>query len=171
MSKAMNGRPSVAVRIAGHEYKIRSAGDSEGLIRIAGYVDRAMDRVRERTGTVASLDLAVLTCLNLAREILAMRDQLANGPDEARLRGLIEQVEAVVVGRALAMPESAGEIALTASDNDSSAPAHAATVRNLELPSIEDLRDHMASPAAADGLPALDVPAPRVAAGGRDRNG
>ena len=72
----MSGGPnrrSVAVWIAGHEYRIRSDGDDEGLIRIAGYVDRAMQRVRERTGTVDSLDVAVLTCLNLAREILELK--------------------------------------------------------------------------------------------------
>ena len=69
------GKDSVAVRIAGHEYKIRSDGDVDGLREIASYVDRAMARVRERTGTVDTLDVAVLTCLNLAREIKALHEE------------------------------------------------------------------------------------------------
>ena len=90
----------VAVRIAGHEYKIRSDGDGEALREIAGYVDRAMNRVRERTGTVDTLDVAVLTCLNLAREILALHDQ--QKPDGAtvveagELQGLIDRVESML---------------------------------------------------------------------------
>ena len=68
------GKDSVAVRIAGHEYKIRSDGDVDALREIASYVDRAMARVRERTGTVDTLDVAVLTCLNLAREIMARHE-------------------------------------------------------------------------------------------------
>ena len=45
---------SVAVQIAGQEYRIRSDADEDALHRLAGYVDRAMGRVRERTGTVDS---------------------------------------------------------------------------------------------------------------------
>ena len=83
-------RRAVAVQIAGHEYKIRSDGDEEGVVRIAGYVDQAMQRVRERTGTVDSLDVAVLTCLNLAREILSIHGAIHGAgasqtvPDPAR---------------------------------------------------------------------------------------
>ena len=64
-------KKSIAVQIAGHKYKILSDGDGESLREIAGYVDAAMNRVRERTGTVDTLDIAVLTALNLAREIIA----------------------------------------------------------------------------------------------------
>lgn len=68
-------KKSVAVRIAGHEYKILTDGDGGSLRQIAADVDRAMKRVRDRTGTVDTLDVAVLTCLNLAREIIDLRDQ------------------------------------------------------------------------------------------------
>lgn len=91
-----SNRLTVSVRIAGHEYRIRGEGDEEGLVRIAGYVDRAMERVRARTGTVDSLDVAVLTCLNLAREILAIHEQRTGEADEVRIRSLIDRVEAVL---------------------------------------------------------------------------
>ena len=70
-------RDVVDVRIAGHDYKIRTETDADLIREIAGYVDRAMNKVRDRTGTVDTLDVAVLTCLNLAREILTLRDENA----------------------------------------------------------------------------------------------
>ena len=87
-------RTSVAVRIAGHEYKLLSDGDEQLLRQIASDVDRAMARVRERTGTVDTLDVSVLTCLNLAREVIALRENRAGSVEDDRMRALIERVEA-----------------------------------------------------------------------------
>ncbi len=156
----------VPVRIAGHEYKIRSSGDSTQLQQIAGYVDRAMKRVRERTGTVDSLDVAVLTCLNLGREILALRERgegqdAATSVDASQLRSLIERVEAVVTIE----PESASP---SAAEGQSGAEAEPALARTLELPSVEALRDRNASADAGsvsgEGEGLVES---RVAAGGR----
>lgn len=149
----------VAVRIAGHEYKIRSDGDPEALREIAGYVDRAMARVRERTGTVDSLDVAVLTCLNLAREILALREartpEGSTAIEDDKLKTLIEQVEAALIVK----PPTAR----TSEDLD---PAQEGGVTTLDLPSVESLRDRSEAEAEES---AEAVSAPRVAAGGRDR--
>lgn len=129
----------VPVRIAGHEYKIRSSGDPSQLQQIASYVDRAMTRVRDRTGTVDTLDVAVLTCLNLAREILALRERgegqhSGASVDALQLRSLIERVEAVV--------------ALEAGPSDQSGAARdqseEALPRTIELPSVESLHDRSA---------------------------
>jgi len=161
-----NSRPSVAVRIAGHEYKIRSDGDEDGLVRIAGYVDQAMERVRERTGTVDSLDVAVLTCLNLAREILAIHGQRSSVMEDEKLRSLIDRVES-----ALAVRENAGR---DASVDESDRPSEAADSRprTLDLPSVESLRERLPSPSAS-GVDRVSQAAPqaRLAAGGRDRVG
>lgn len=157
MSNETKSSSVVAVRIAGHEYKIRSDGDPEGLREIAGYVDRAMARVRERTGTVDSFDVAVLTCLNLAREILALREartpEGSTAVEDHKLQSLIEQVEAAL----LVKPTSAE----AAKDGE---VARDGGVTTLELPSVDSLRDeeHEGDAAGAHA-------APRVAAGGRDR--
>ena len=90
---------AVAVRISGQEYRIRSEADAEYLQRVARCVDVAMDQVRDRTGTVDTLDVAILTSLNLAREVLALRDQTTEqqaAMSSDRLRGLIERVEAAL---------------------------------------------------------------------------
>ena len=149
----------VAVRIAGHEYKVRSENDPEALREIAGYVDRAMNRVRERTGTVDTFDVAVLTCLNLAREILSLREARtpagSTAVEEDKLQGLIERVEEAL----LVKPEP------LVSEEAPAEEVRGATT--LELPSVESLRERDEADAGPedDG----DLAPPRVAAGVGDR--
>jgi cell division protein ZapA (FtsZ GTPase activity inhibitor) len=108
-------RRPVTIKLAGKEYRLRSDASEESMQQVASYVDRLMLQIRERTDTVDSLDIALLTALNLAREAWHLRDQgggsSANGLDEisdqdsdhksekvpdSRLRGLIEQVESAL---------------------------------------------------------------------------
>lgn len=162
-----NDRRAVAVRIAGHDYKIRSDGDEEGLVRIAGYVDQAMQRVRERTGTVDSLDVAVLTCLNLARELLALHEQRSSGAGEERVRELIERVEAAIGHRTGSeSSERSGEVAARDASSAEAKP------RMIELPAVEGIRERLqAGFEAGSGATAEVAQQARVAAGGRDRIG
>jgi cell division protein ZapA len=91
------GRDSVSVRIAGRDYKVRGDADEAWLQKVAGSVDDAMDRIRKRTGTVDSHDLAVLTALNLARELVGIRESIRSagipGADPERLRQLVDLAE------------------------------------------------------------------------------
>lgn len=93
-----SAKPVIAIKLAGKEYRIRSDASEEWLQQVAGYVDQAMQNIRERTDTVDSLDIALLTALNLAREVLSLRTQVsdevfANDISDVRLRDLIEQIE------------------------------------------------------------------------------
>ena len=89
----------VTVRIRGKEFRIRSDAGEESLQRIARYLDDAMARVEERTSTVDSLSVAMLTALNLAREVVEMREDGAlRGGDPGRLREVIELAESALEG-------------------------------------------------------------------------
>lgn len=103
-------KSSVVVQIAGREYRIRSDGDPAWLQQVAGLVDRAMTLIRERTETVDTLEVAVLTALNLGREIVLLRQELSarqaagtgagdgssQPPEPERLRELIELAESAL---------------------------------------------------------------------------
>ncbi len=156
-------KKSVAVRIAGHEYKILTDGDGGSLRQIAADVDRAMKRVRDRTGTVDTLDVAVLTCLNLAREIIDLRDQSNVGASDERLRGLIDRVEAL-----LPEQETERRSGEHVDDKDLRSQRPQDAARTLDLSSFETLRDR-ASAVQDGGAESAGAPVPRVAAGGRDR--
>ena len=73
----MAAKATVSVRIRGQEFRIRSDDDEESLQRVAGYLDETMKTVEKRTGTVDSLDVALLTALNLARELVRLREERA----------------------------------------------------------------------------------------------
>ena len=88
---------SVSVRIRGHEFRVRSDDDEDALQRVAGYLDETMSKVEEKTGTVDSLSVAMLTALNLAREVVELREgQQGLGGDPKRLRSLIDLAESAL---------------------------------------------------------------------------
>lgn len=179
-------KEAVAVRIAGHNYKILSDGDADRLRTIASYVDKAMSQVRKRTGTVDTLDVAVLTCLNLAREVLALRDQQTDAVEDDRMRSLIERVE-TILGREIAsgatgVDGSPHGSALDQDDTDGKAEVDDSSkgsdeeesTRTLDLPSVETLRDRATSSAPSTAASDADsteesLPEARFAAGGRER--
>lgn len=90
----MSAKPSVAVTIRGKEFRIRTDAEAALLQRVATLLDQALAKVERKTGTVDSLDVALLTGLNLARELIELRESqtLATG-DATRLRALIELAE------------------------------------------------------------------------------
>ncbi len=164
-------RQVVPVQIAGRNYKIRSDGNLEELQRIAGYVDRAMDRVKRGTGTVDSLDVAMLTCLNLAREILSLREtRVPRGStvvEEAHLRGLIDRVEALLplAFESDSADESETDVAEEEASHPSAENEPNQGARTLELPAPEVLRERSAN----RGREEAEAPVQRVAASGGDR--
>jgi len=93
----MAARRSVAVRILGHEYRVRTDSEPAEMQRVAALVEETLARLRDRTGTVDSLDLAVMAALNLARDLLAERAvRRSDGETAGRLRSLTDRVEAAL---------------------------------------------------------------------------
>lgn len=94
----MASRRSVPVRIRGKEFRILTDGDEASLRRVASLVDETMGRVEQHTGAVDTLDVAMLAALNLARELIDLREGGAfAGADDDRLRSLVEQAESALV--------------------------------------------------------------------------
>ena len=91
----MSTAPVVTVNIRGQEFRIRTDDDEAALQRVASYLDETMATVERQTGTVDSLQLALLSALNLARGWVELRGHGgARGPsvpsvDPKRLESLI----------------------------------------------------------------------------------
>ena len=94
----MSEKRLISVQLRGREFRVRGGDDEELLQRVAGYLNDTMSDVEERTGTVDSLDVALLTALNLARELVEIREgrRSAGGVDAERLRELIELGESAL---------------------------------------------------------------------------
>ena len=91
----MSTPQSVAVQILGQEYRIRSDGDDGAVQRVAAYVDDIMETIRERSGTVDSRKIAVLAALNIANELLTIKDGGAVD-DPSRVHELVSFVESIL---------------------------------------------------------------------------
>lgn len=90
----MAEKQTVVVRLRGREFRVRGDEDEESLQRIARTLEDTMKRLEERTRSVDSLDVALLTALNLAREVVELREgRRAHAADPKRLRPLIELAE------------------------------------------------------------------------------
>ena len=93
----MASKQTVIVTIRGKEFRVLGDEDAESLQRVAGYLDETMKSLEQRTGTVDSLEIALLTGLNLARELVRIREGRGAGrvgAPEASLRALTDRVEA-----------------------------------------------------------------------------
>ena len=98
----MSQKRTVPVRIQGREYRIRADGDEAGVQRAAQLLDETMTKVRARSGTADSVDVAVLAALNLANALATNR--VGGGG----LDGLQQRIEALtrLVERATAASAS-----------------------------------------------------------------
>ena len=100
----MSTKPVVAVSIRGQEFRIRTDDDEASLQRVARYLDDTMATVEKKTGTVDTLQLALLSALNLARELVELRESgggsSAAGVDPARFESLIELAESALEAHA-----------------------------------------------------------------------
>jgi len=99
----MAAKRTVPVQIFGQQFRIRSDGDAARIRRAAALVDETMARVRARTGTADTLDIAVLAALNIAHRLL-VADASATRParGSADLGALIELVESALAEDAAA---------------------------------------------------------------------
>jgi cell division protein ZapA len=99
----VTSKASVSIQIRGREFRIRTDDDEASLQRVASYLDETMSMVEKKTGTVDSLNLALLSALNLARELVELRGQPNTSPgrgsagvDLERLESLIELAESAL---------------------------------------------------------------------------
>lgn len=89
----------MSVRILDHDYRIRTEADETTVEQVARVVSERMERIRTRTGTVDTLDLAVLAALNLANDLVSERgetDWQSSRSGQARLQALIDDVESTL---------------------------------------------------------------------------
>jgi cell division protein ZapA (FtsZ GTPase activity inhibitor) len=97
----MAEKRTVSVWIFGQEYRVRSDSDEESIRRAAAFVDETMGNIRDRTGAIDSLNIAVLAALNISKHLMALREKNGvGGAQEAvpldQLKELVRLVESAV---------------------------------------------------------------------------
>jgi len=86
---------SVIVSVFGSDYNVRADSDGEQVQEVAGIVDRKMKEIDQQFRPGSSTRTAVLACLNLVDEHLALRREDARWVSR-RVGLLIDKLESVL---------------------------------------------------------------------------
>lgn len=78
------------MEIFGQRYPLKSEAPEAYVREVAGFVDRVMKEVAERTGAVSALQVAVLAALHIAEEYI--RDRKNSEEMRKRLRERVERL-------------------------------------------------------------------------------
>ncbi len=89
---------SVRVRLFGREYSIRGHGDRQYVQELADFINGRADEIESRTSTVSTLDLVILTVLNVTDEMFRYKrvtdETIRQLEDKAD--GLLKTIDRVV---------------------------------------------------------------------------
>jgi len=81
------------ITILGQEYALRSEASSEEAERVAAFVSERIEQVMRSGRGADTLGVVVLTLLNIAGELLRLRESGGTAAMEERLHHLLARVE------------------------------------------------------------------------------
>lgn len=92
--KLESGRDSEAVRVTllGRKYTVRGHGSRDYVENLVDFINNRCDEIRERSKVVSTIDLAILTLLNVTDELFECRQSITKQIEkmEAEECGLLE---------------------------------------------------------------------------------
>ena len=86
---------SKKIQIYGKTYSLKSSSSEVDAEEVAAYVDSRMKELANARGKTSTLDLAILAALNIAQELMELKNQ-AGAKEEAegeKLRQLVEALD------------------------------------------------------------------------------
>jgi cell division protein ZapA len=86
---------SKKIQIYGKTYNLKSSSSQVDAEEVATYVDSRMKELANAPGKTSTLDLAILTALNIAQELMELKNQVG-AKDEVegeKLRQLVEALD------------------------------------------------------------------------------
>src|SRR3990172_9460573 len=97
----MGGERSIEIKIMGQMYTVKTDGNEEHLQEIARYVNEKMEEVLRNTKSVSTLNVAILTALNIADDLLKERERRINllRDVEMKSKDLAEKIDTKIGGK------------------------------------------------------------------------
>ena len=81
------------VKILGRDYRVRNADDPEHVVAVAAYVDQVLREIQRSMPDTH--EAAILAAMNIASELLRLRDPEQPRVPEPRLQAMIDLLESV----------------------------------------------------------------------------
>ncbi len=90
----------VEIKVFGQTYTVKTDAEEDYIQKVANYVNEKIDEVRKRTKSVSTLNVAILTALNIADDLLKEREKRFNllREIEGKSKGLVEEIDVKIGG-------------------------------------------------------------------------
>ncbi len=91
----------VEINVFGQAFSVKSEDDEDHIQAVARYVNEKMEEILKKTRSVSTLNVAILTALNIADDLLKEREQRKAllREVEVKSRDLIEKIEMRMAGK------------------------------------------------------------------------
>ena len=97
----MGKERSIEIKVFGQTYTVKSDAEEDHVQAVAQYVNEKMDEVLKKTRSVSTLNVAILTALNIADDLLKEREKRMAllREVEAKSKDLAEKIEIKMGGK------------------------------------------------------------------------
>jgi cell division protein ZapA len=100
----------VEIKVFGQTYTVKTDAEEDYIQEVAKYVNEKMEEVLKKTKSVSTLNVAILTALNIADDLLREKEKRAAlvREVEAKSRDLVEKIDIKMRGEEDEKPPIAG---------------------------------------------------------------
>jgi cell division protein ZapA len=90
----------VEIRVFGQTYTVKTDADENYIQEVAKYVNEKMEEVLKKTKSVSTLNVAILTALNIADDLLKEKERRTSllQEVEAKSKDLAEKIDVKIGG-------------------------------------------------------------------------
>jgi cell division protein ZapA len=105
----MGKERSIEIKVFGQTYTVKTDAEEEHIQEVARYVNEKIDEVLKKTRSVSTLNVAILTALNIADDLLKEREKRMAllREIEVKYKDLAEKIDIKIGGKEL------GKISIT----------------------------------------------------------
>jgi cell division protein ZapA len=91
----------VEIKVFGQTYTVKTDEEEDYIHRVAQHVNEKMEEVLRKTRSVSTLNVAILTALNIADDLLRERDRREALVKEVEIKSksLVEKIEMKMSGK------------------------------------------------------------------------
>jgi len=91
----------VEIKVFGQTYTVKTDAEEDHIQEVARYVNEKMEEVLKKTKSVSTLNVAILTALNIADDLLKERERKSAllREVETKSKDLVEKIEIKIGGK------------------------------------------------------------------------
>jgi cell division protein ZapA len=91
----------VEIKVFGQTFSVKTDADEDHIQAVARYVNEKMDEVLRKTRSVSTLNVAILTALNIADDLLKEKEERKAllREVEVKSKGLVEKINLRMAGK------------------------------------------------------------------------